>query len=313
MSVTVSLALPVYDGEKYLSEAVRSLLAQDFEDFELIITDNASTDRTGDISRMFAERDTRVSYIRNERNMGAAANFNIGFHASTGRYFKWCAYDDLISPNYVGDCVRALEAQPDAVLAFGSAKMIDGDGRVVGDRNNAMAGIIDEDGFERFRNIFDNSAHCDEIFGLHRREVLQRTSLMGAYWSADRTLLEEIAMMGKFAFVPGAVFYNRHHPERSILIGSKTGRSQWQSGHGNKRFAVEYLARTTHLLRIAFRHRRAAPLRKTLPLILKWACKPMRLSQYSVELIGFVSPSFSAWLRGVGWRMLNKGKQNSAS
>jgi len=311
MSATVSLALPVYNGEKYLSEAIHSILAQDFEDFELIITDNASTDRTRDICRTFAERDSRVTYIRNERNMGAAANLNIGFHASTGKYFKWCAYDDLISSNYVGECVRALEAQPDAVLAFGSAKMIDGDGRVVGDRDNAMAEIVDEDGFERFRKIFDNSAHCDEIFGLHRREALQRTSLMGAYWSADRTLLEEIAMIGKFAFVPGAVFYNRHHPNRSILIGSKTGRNQWQSGQGNKRFAFEYLARTTHLFRIAVRHRRAAPLHRTLPLITKWGCKPMRLSQYSVELIGFVSPSFSAWLRSVGWRMLNTGKQNT--
>src|SRR5581483_2235196 len=109
MSARVSLAMPIYNGERYVEETIRAILAQDFTDFELIITDNASTDRTEEICRRFAAQDQRVRYVRNERNLGAAANYNLGLALATGEYFKWCAHDDLISPNCVGALVSALD------------------------------------------------------------------------------------------------------------------------------------------------------------------------------------------------------------
>ena len=92
MTPKVSLALPVYNGANYLAEALQSILGQDFRDFELIITDNASEDRTAEICGRFAEADARIRYVRNARNLGAAENYNRGFSLASGTYFKWCGF-----------------------------------------------------------------------------------------------------------------------------------------------------------------------------------------------------------------------------
>ena len=97
----ISVAIPVYNGEKYLGAAIGSILAQTFHHFELIISDNASTDRTAAICREFAARDARIRYHRQPRNFGAAANFNRSHELATGEYFKWAAHDDLLEPEYL--------------------------------------------------------------------------------------------------------------------------------------------------------------------------------------------------------------------
>ena len=106
-SPPISVALPVYNGEKFIGDAIRSILAQDHKNFELIITDNASTDGSEKICGDFAASDPR--YVRNERNLGAGPNFNLGFELSRGKYFKWCACDDRISENFLNCCLAALK------------------------------------------------------------------------------------------------------------------------------------------------------------------------------------------------------------
>lgn len=320
MTPNVSLSLPVYNGEKYLASAIDSILQQDYTDFELIISDNFSTDGTEQICRDHAARDSRIRYIRNDRNFGAAENFNIGLRASVGRYFKWCAHDDLISTNYLSACVDALDANPGAVLAFGDSKILDAEGNVAGNRRNDLAEINDPDAFARFRKAVKETGHCNEVFGLIRRDVVARTTrLMGPYWSADRTLLQELALMGTFEFVPKAIFYNRHHPDRSILIRNKFSRGSWQSGRTGKRYASEYSSRAAHLLEIAFKYRKSVPLRRTLPFILGWAAKPIHLAHYFIELIGLVSPTLAERVRKVGFRALsglshsNDGEKNQTA
>ena len=101
MTPAVTLSMPVYNGAGYIRTAITSCLEQDFEDFELIITDNASTDGTEDICRGFASVDRRVRYVRNSHNLGAAPNYNLGFRMGRGRYFKWCAHDDFISRDFL--------------------------------------------------------------------------------------------------------------------------------------------------------------------------------------------------------------------
>ena len=125
----VVLAMPVYNGDKYVREAITSILEQDHADFRLIVTDNASTDGTEDIVRTLAAEDDRITYVRNRVNLGASRNYNLGYELSDGEYLKWCAHDDLLSPNYVGDCVAALDADPDLSLAFGKTVSIDPAGR----------------------------------------------------------------------------------------------------------------------------------------------------------------------------------------
>ncbi|TIR43005.1 MAG: glycosyltransferase family 2 protein, partial [Mesorhizobium sp.] len=129
-SPRVSLGMPVYNGENFVFEAIQSILKQDFDDFELVITDNASTDRTADICLEFARRDKRVRYVRNARNLGAGANFNRAFELSSGAYFKWCAHDDVLGSGFLMDCVRALDGDSRHVIAYPRLLGIDETGQL---------------------------------------------------------------------------------------------------------------------------------------------------------------------------------------
>jgi len=103
---TVTLGMPVFNGENFIKEAIDSILAQTFTDFELIITDNASTDATAAIVAEYVNADPRVQYIHNGKNIGAAANYNVSYNMARGKYMKWCAHDDRISPNFLEECVK---------------------------------------------------------------------------------------------------------------------------------------------------------------------------------------------------------------
>ena len=104
----VSIALPVYNGERYLEQSIRSVLAQTFTDFELIVSDNASTDRTIEIVERFAAIDPRVVLLRNDENRGAAWNYNNAFEHATGEFFRWHARDDWFEPDLIESLVEAL-------------------------------------------------------------------------------------------------------------------------------------------------------------------------------------------------------------
>jgi glycosyltransferase involved in cell wall biosynthesis len=114
----VSIGLPVYNGENYLAETLDSILAQTFTDFEVIISDNASTDRTETICRQYAAQDRRIRYLRNTSNLGAAKNYNRVFELSQGEYFKWNGHDDPLAPVFLERCVAVLDRHPGVVLCF---------------------------------------------------------------------------------------------------------------------------------------------------------------------------------------------------
>src|SRR5580704_17148522 len=97
-SPRVSLALPVYNGEEFLHQAIDSLLQQTFDDFELIVSDNASTDRTAEICAEYVARDSRIRYYRNSENIGVVRNYNRSFQLAQGEYFRWNAADDVSAP-----------------------------------------------------------------------------------------------------------------------------------------------------------------------------------------------------------------------
>lgn len=108
-SPKVSIGMPVYNGEKYIREALDSLLAQTFTDFELIISDNASTDGTEAICREYVARDLRIRYVRQSENRGAAANFQFVLDESRGDYFMWAAADDSWLPTFLTESVGVLD------------------------------------------------------------------------------------------------------------------------------------------------------------------------------------------------------------
>ncbi|MEM8902279.1 MAG: glycosyltransferase [Actinomycetota bacterium] len=211
----VSLGLPVFDGEAYLEETIASIEAQTMGDFELIICDNASTDRTEEICRKLAARDPRVQYHRNERNLGAAPNYNRTFELASAPYFKWVAYDDLLEPTNLEVCVDALDAaEDDVVLVYPRTMLIDGDGADIG---------LYEDRLDlRERSLSKRMVHfastwrlCNPVFGVIRSDVLARTSLIGAYPSSDVTLLGELALHGRYLELDQPLFRRRIHARSS--------------------------------------------------------------------------------------------------
>lgn len=220
----VTIGLPVYNGQNYLAQTMDSLLAQTFRDFELVIADNASTDRTEVICREYAAADDRIRYHRNEENIGASANYNLVFELGRGDYFKWAAHDDLLAPTFLERCVEVLDNNPDVVLAYTQAKAIDDKGDVVKvyPGKHHFASPVPR---ERFYEFVLDPHPVVAVFGLMRREVLGRTRLIGKYAGSDRPLLSELSLLGKFHEVPEHLFFYRFHEEQS-WGGNKSAQAQ---------------------------------------------------------------------------------------
>jgi glycosyltransferase involved in cell wall biosynthesis len=221
---TVSLGMPVYNGENFIIATLDSLLAQTYTDFELIICDNASTDGTEAICRAYAARDPRVRYVRNESNIGASANYNLTFELARGRYFKWAAHDDLCAPTFLARCVEALERDPGVVLAYTQALAIDGEGNTV-KLYPGKHHFADPQPRVRFYEYVLDPHPVVAVFGVMRRDVLAHTRLIGKYTGSDRPLLSELSLLGKFYEVPERLFFYRFHEAQS-WGGNKSQQAQ---------------------------------------------------------------------------------------
>jgi glycosyltransferase involved in cell wall biosynthesis len=221
----VTIGVPVYNGARHLEPCLESLLAQTYDDIEIVISDNASTDRTAEICRDFCERDERVRYYRQPQNIGAAANFNFLPRSTQGEFFKWAAHDDFCAPEFVERCVAALDRSPTDVLAFPRTIFVDEAGETLSKydidmhwRNHPTAvGRL----HDLLGHIVESLIHkCTPQFGVIRRTALDRTGLMGAYNSSDLVLLVELALLGGFADLDEYLFFSRVHDGSSLNANS---------------------------------------------------------------------------------------------
>jgi glycosyltransferase involved in cell wall biosynthesis len=210
--------MPVYNSERYLEEALESLLGQSFDDFELVISDNASSDRTGDICRAYASKDERIKYFCMRQNYGVIDNFNNVFRLSTGEYFKWAACDDVCGRDYLFRAVEVLDQDPSTVLAWGKTVGIDERGQRVPleheltDMNSAES-VYSPDPAVRFRRLLRNIWWVDgPFYGLIRATVLGATRwLHPRHMSGDQILLTELSLKGRFYELPEELFFVRVH------------------------------------------------------------------------------------------------------
>jgi glycosyltransferase involved in cell wall biosynthesis len=209
----LSIGLPVYNGEKYLAESFDALLGQTYDDFELIVSDNASTDGTAEICRRYMKQDSRIRYVYQPRNLGAAANHNFVVGEARGELFKWAAADDIYAPDLLKYCVDALDEYPHVVLAHSWTALIDSAGKVTEEIEYPLA-TASLQAPERFRSMLYGKAG-DDIYGVIRTEVLRRTSLHNSYHHSDRTITAEIALRGPFYQVPDWLYFRRDHPDRA--------------------------------------------------------------------------------------------------
>lgn len=225
----VSIGVPVFNGERHLVTALDSFLAQTFYDFELIISDNGSTDGTKKICEYYAATDPRIRYFRSEVNLGAAWNFNYVFEMSSGEYFKWAADDDICEPTLLQKCVEVLDKLPEIVLCRSWLEDIDDNGERIQIRKSFVP-LSSRQVHKRFWHLaMVHPAHsCEEIFGLIRRTVLAKTGLIRNYADSDRTLLAELGLHGPFHEIPETLFLHRLHSGSSVVVNpTRRERMQW--------------------------------------------------------------------------------------
>jgi glycosyltransferase involved in cell wall biosynthesis len=233
----VTVGLPVYNGERYLSSAIESLLAQTFTDFELIVCDNASTDGTQEICERYVRQDPRVRYVRHSRNIGPAANYREALTLSTSSYFRWATHDDLSEPTSLERCVDVLDHMLDAVLAYPRTKLIDADGRVISSHFDDLHLNADRPSI-RFVEFLRRVRMCNPIYGLMRRDRLMRTALMGDFLGSDQVLLAELTLYGKFIEIPEALFLRRIHEEAYSSLGNVEKMLAWYDPSGKRRVSL---------------------------------------------------------------------------
>lgn len=202
----VSVGVPVYNGEKYLRQALASLAAQDYENFELIISDNASTDATPKICGEFGARDGRVRYMRQEVNRGSPWNFKYVAGEARGKYFMWAAHDDLWEAAFVSKCAAMLEEHEQAVLCCTEINFIDGAGEpsahYPGYKNLGTPGMAPAARIHELISLPGWFA----IYGLMRTQAARRISLGLDCYGCDVVLLLELLLQGEFVKVAEELF-----------------------------------------------------------------------------------------------------------
>jgi glycosyltransferase involved in cell wall biosynthesis len=207
----LSVGLVVFNGERYLAEAIDSILAQTFENFELILSDNASTDATADICQAYAAADRRVRYLRNAVNVGVAENFNLAFRAANSDYFRWAAHDDRMAPTYLQRCVAMLDADPALAAAHSLARAIDENGNVF--RLEPQPLLLQSPfASERYRAIVTGREYA--FWSVIRSDVITRVLPHKPHPSSEYIFQAEVALRGSFGIVPERLFDERWHADR---------------------------------------------------------------------------------------------------
>lgn len=213
----VSIGMPVYNGERYIRQAIESLLAQTYSNLELVISDNASTDSTLDVCREIARRDNRVTVMDSALNRGQIRNFRKAFHATTGKYFAWAGDHDLWHPEWVESHVEVFENHPEVVLAYPHAVSISPDGEEI--PNNYVS--FDTFGMSKRERI---DAACrrmigagNRVYGMYRADVLRKTSVFPYFCGPDRLLLMELSVHGPFKQIDRKLWYRRYREGESAV------------------------------------------------------------------------------------------------
>jgi glycosyltransferase involved in cell wall biosynthesis len=294
--------MPVYNGADFIVETLESILAQDYTDFELIISDNASTDATREICESYASRDPRISYSRLPENLGAARNYNRVFELASGEFFKWAAHDDLLTPRFLSSCVAAFDTgPPEAVLVHPATRVIDEAGRPVigvGDDPDRTTELVFSRRLERMlvtpEDVQSILHRCFPVFGLFRRSALERSSLIANFPRSDMLLLVQLALIGPFLAIDEELFIYRRHLNNSIMSAEKNGRgtdlerriAHWFDPRRGKYFPATVTRLSMGFLRAALRLPDSTSDRMTATrIVLYWIWKRKRQIAGEIKIV----------------------------
>lgn len=226
----VSFGVPVYNGADLLPRALDSILAQTFQDFEVVIVDNASTDDTPDVAKQYAALDGRISYHRNLSNVGLVANFNRAFDLSRGEFFKWATHDDYIHPTFTAACLAGLAEAPMSTLACTGTLIHDRSGCQIGAWVPPMK-LESPSVSLRTRSLLHSMDETHPMFGLVRSAALRTAGPFGSYLAASRVLLYRLILLGPFAVNQSPLYhYTEYRPPGRVysLYNDPTREGQFQ-------------------------------------------------------------------------------------
>jgi len=257
----VSVCIPTFNRRGYLTEAMESVLAQSFGDFELVISDNASTDDTAEAVLSFG--DPRIRYFRNDRNIGAPANWLNAVANALGRYCAIIGDDDRWAPTLLEQLVPPLDDNPDVDVAFSDHWLIDADGCVLAARSNQCSQDYGRVSLQpgRHKPFLDLALHAQALLttcALIRRESMLSLGALDPQaggMALDYYLFARIALAGRGAFyVPGRLAYYRVHPRS----GSARHQVQvWQDMQRICAYLVHHVPAGRHETKIRRRWARA--------------------------------------------------------
>ena len=250
----VSIGVPVYNGADMLGRALESLLSQDFDDFEVIISDNASSDGTPEVCDEYARLDGRIRVVRQPRNIGAPANWNYVADAARGQYFKWASASDLCAPSLLRVAVQRLVAHPEAVLTYPRTIYIDNSGREIG-RSSRDIEILDACAVKRFKRVSAGLSINNAQQGLLRLSALRATRLDRLYPGGDLVLMAELALLGTFILIPDHLLFRRASPEHWTANRSTEDVDRMFWPDGTPRFKLVHARRHLDYLVTALRAR----------------------------------------------------------
>lgn len=242
----ITLGLPVYNGLPYVEELIGGLLAQSFGDFELVISDNASTDGTSELCCSYAAADKRVKYFRNASNIGAIPNFNRVFELGNAPHFKWVSADDIYAPAYLEVCFPPIRDDAGISVSHSATVLVDETGaelpydaalHAYTDPGNNRIWLLDQDSCavkgsraRRFRDVLAHQIMCSPIYGLMRREQLRQTALQMSFFGSDKLTLAEMALAGRFHIAPERLFKKRMHSGMTSVMSGGTQQTKIDPG-----------------------------------------------------------------------------------
>ena len=224
----ISIGLPIRNGAHVMRRGIESILSQDYQNLELVLCDNASTDSTDEICREYAARDHRVRHYRNRSDIGQVPNFCKVFELSRGRYFKWMGADDWYASTYLRRCLDLLEQDDELVMVNCYDKQFD---VKYNERYTCTHNVRVDSPYAalRFhRAVWHYKLHrwikghdLDPAYGVFRRDALEKTRLFRSILSTNIVLAAEASLLGKFRTIPEVLSFRRHPVRRRDIPEKK--------------------------------------------------------------------------------------------
>jgi glycosyltransferase involved in cell wall biosynthesis len=226
----VSIGVPVYDGAEYLAGCLEALLGQTYRDLEIIVSDNASSDESAAIARVYAALDPRIRVLESRVNVGGNANFQRVLDLARGEYFKWAAHDDLVEPSFVERCVEVLDRDPSVVCCHTRTDKIDRAGRALaghGDPTRASVAGSDPRPHVRFRDVLLHSGYAVRSFGVIRRAEIAACRAFLPIYGSEKVLMAELALRGRYHDIEEVLFHVRLHGSSASALGTAAHKQEF--------------------------------------------------------------------------------------